>query len=92
MFISLIFFKEFITFLERFYREWTNYLMIEPNYFWDPKGNMLNIKFEDSLLYDSKFRACDKNLNFYDLDYDVYYVSTLFFRDRYFEMRLFHVD
>jgi len=65
--------------------------MIGPNYFQDPKGNRLNIKFEDSLLYDIKFRTCDEIFNFYDLDY-VYYVTTLFFRDLYFEMRLFHVD
>jgi len=61
--------------------------MIGPNYFRDPKDNVLNIEFEDFLLYDRKFRACDEIFNLYDLDYDVYYVATLFF-----EIRLFYVD
>jgi len=55
--------------------------MIGPNYFQDLKDNVSNIEFEDPLLYDRKFKACDEIFNFYYLDYDVYYVATLFHMD-----------
>jgi len=58
-------------------------LIIRPNYFRDAKGNILTIEFEESLLLcHRKFSAFDEVFNFYYLDYDVYYVTTLFFEDR----------
>jgi len=61
------------------------------NYFSDPRGNILNIEFKESLMAERKFRGSDDIANFYDI-YDIAFVCTLYCGDRYFRFRVFDID
>jgi len=61
------------------------------NYFLDPRGNVLNIEFEENLMAVRKFHASDDIVTFYDI-YDIAFVCTLYCGDRYFGFRVFDID
>jgi len=61
------------------------------NFFRDPKGNVLNIEFEESLIVEKKFCGSYKILSFYNLN-EVYYACTLFNGDRNFKLWVFTLD
>ena len=73
---------------EGFFLEWGKSLVIGTNYFSDPAGNVLNIKFDENLLAERKFRGVFQILGFYNLRF-MCYVCTLFCGDRYFRLRVF---
>ena len=80
--------REFLVFDEGFFLEWGKSLVIGTNYFSDPGGNVLNIKFDENLVAERKFRGVSQILGFYNLQC-MCYVCTLFCGDRYFRLRLF---
>ena len=57
-------------------------LLMGTNYFSNPRGNVLNIEFEESLMAERKFISGKEILAFYDID-DVAYVCTLYYGDQY---------
>ena len=73
---------------EAFFLEWGKSLVIGMNYFSDPAGNVLNIKFDENLVAERKFRCVFHILGFYNLRC-MCYVCTLFYGDRYFWLRVF---
>ena len=73
---------------EAFFLEWGKSLVIGMNYFSDPAGNVLNIKFDENLVAERKFRCVFHLLGFYNLRC-MCYVCTLFYGDRYFRLRVF---
>ncbi|QCD94308.1 hypothetical protein DEO72_LG5g2391 [Vigna unguiculata] len=83
--------EEFLEFEERFYEQWDKSLLLGTNFFSDPKGNVINIEFEQTLLPQRQFRAVEQLMWFYELN-DVYYVCSLYCGDRYFRIRLFDLD
>ena len=70
--------------------EWADTLVIGTNFFSDPRGNVLNIEFEERLLADRKFVGGRQILDFYGID-DAAYICTLYCGDRYFRLRVFDV-
>ena len=48
--------------------EWADTLVIGTNFFSDPRGNVLNIEFEERLLADRKFVCGRQILDFYGID------------------------
>jgi len=83
--------QEFLEFEEGFYEQWGKSLLLGTNFFNDPKGNVINIEFEQTLLPQRQFRAVEQLMWFYELN-DVYYVCSLYCGDRYFRIRLFDLD
>ncbi|QCE14196.1 hypothetical protein DEO72_LG11g1195 [Vigna unguiculata] len=83
--------EEFLEFEEGFYEQWGKSLLLGTNFFSDPRGNVINIEFEPSLLPQRQFRVVEQLMGFYDQN-DVYYVVSLYCGDRYFRMRLFDLD
>ena len=73
---------------EGFFLEWGKSLVIGTNYFCDPVGNVLNIKFDENLVAERKFRGVFQILGFYNLRF-MCYMCTLFCGDRYFRLRVF---
>jgi len=61
------------------------------NFFSDPKGNVINIEFEETLRTQRQFCAVEQVMWFYELN-DVYYVCSLYCGDRYFRIRVFDRD
>ena len=84
-------FQDFLLFEEGFFLEWGHCLLMGTNCFTDPRGNILNIEFEENLMAERKFRASDDIVNFYDV-YDIGFVCTLYCGDRYFRFRVFDID
>ena len=78
-------------FEEGFYEQWGKSLLLGTNFFNDPKGNVINIEFEQTLLPQRQFRVVEQLMWFYELN-DVYYVCSLYCGDRYFRIRLFDLD
>jgi len=66
-------------------------LLLGINFSSDPKGNTINIEFEEGLLGQRQFRGVESIRSFYNLN-DVYYVCTVYCGDRYFRIRLFDLD
>jgi len=58
------------------------------NFFSDPKGNVINIEFEETRLAQRQICAVEQIMWFYDLN-DVYYVCSLYCADQYFRIRVF---
>ncbi|QCD86275.1 hypothetical protein DEO72_LG3g796 [Vigna unguiculata] len=83
--------EDFLLFEEGFFLEWGHCLLMGTNCFTDPRGNVLNIEFEENLMAERKFRASDDIVNFYDV-YDIEFVCTLYCGDRYFRFRVFDID
>ncbi|QCD96960.1 hypothetical protein DEO72_LG6g1670 [Vigna unguiculata] len=83
--------QEFLEFEEGFYEQWGKSLLLGTNFFNDPKGNVINIEFEQTLLPQRQFRAVEQLMWFYELN-DVYYVYSLYCGDRYFRIRIFSVE
>ena len=83
--------QDFLLFEEGFFLEWRQCLLMGTNYFSDPRGNILNIEFKESLMAERKFRGSDDIANFYDI-YDIAFVCTLYCGDRYFRFRVFDID
>jgi len=61
------------------------------NFFSDPKGNVLNIEFEESLIYYQIFRVSNQILNFCNLK-EIYYACTVFYGGRNFNLQIFSMD
>jgi len=57
--------------------EWADRLVIGTHFFSDPRGNVLNIEFEERLLAERKFVGGKQILDFYDID-DAAYICTLY--------------
>ncbi|QCD94854.1 hypothetical protein DEO72_LG5g2943 [Vigna unguiculata] len=83
--------QDFLLFEEGFFLEWGQCLLMGTNYFSDPRGNVLNIEFEESLMAERTFRGSDDIVNFHDI-YDIAFVCTLYCGDRYFRFRVFDID
>ncbi|QCD96823.1 hypothetical protein DEO72_LG6g1533 [Vigna unguiculata] len=66
-------------------------LLLGTNFFSDPKGNTINIDFEEGLLGQRQFRGVQSIRSFYNVN-DVYYVCTVYCGDRFFRIRLFDLD
>jgi len=83
--------QEFLEFEKGFYEQWGKSLLLGTNFFSDPRGNVINVEFEQTLLPQRQFRAVEQFMGFYDLN-DVYYVCSFYCGDRYFRIRLFDLD
>jgi len=83
--------QECLEFEEGFYEQWGKLLLMGTNFFSDPKGNVINIEFKEALLAQRQILVVQKILCFYNLN-DVYYVSTLYWGDCYFRIRVFDLD
>ncbi|QCE15412.1 hypothetical protein DEO72_LG11g2423 [Vigna unguiculata] len=83
--------EECLEFEVGFYEQWGKRLLLGTNFFSDPKGNTINIEFEDGLLGQRQFRGVQSIRSFYNVN-DVYYVCTVYCGDRFFRIRLFDLD
>ena len=70
-------FQDFLLFEEGFFLEWGHCLLMGTNCFTDPRGNVLNIEFEENLMAVRKFHASDDIVTFYDI-YMILHSSVLF--------------
>jgi len=83
--------QECLEFEEGFYEQWEKSLLMGTNFFSDPKGNVINIEFEETLRTQRQFCAVEQVMWFYELN-DVYYICSLYCGDRYFRIRVFDRD
>jgi len=83
--------QECLEFEVGFYEQWGKLLLMGTNFFSDPKGNMINIEFEEGLLAQRQIQVVEKIRSFYNLN-NVYYVCTVYCGDRYFRIRVFDLD
>ncbi|QCE03700.1 hypothetical protein DEO72_LG8g1725 [Vigna unguiculata] len=83
--------EECLEFEVGFYEQWGKMLLLGTNFFSDPKGNTINIEFEDGLLGQRQFRGVQSIRSFYNVN-DVYYVCTVYYGDLFFRIRLFDLD
>ncbi|QCD83602.1 hypothetical protein DEO72_LG2g3948 [Vigna unguiculata] len=83
--------EDWLEFEEGFDEQWGKSLLMGTNFFSNPKGNVINIEFEETLLAQRQIRVVEQIMWLYELN-DVYYVCSLYCGDRYFRIRVFDLD
>jgi len=83
--------QDWLEFEEGFDEQWGKSLLMGTNFFSNPKGNVINIEFEETLLAQRQIRVVEQIMWLYELN-DVYYVCSLYCGDRYFRIRVFDLD